>query len=336
MLMPENRLPKRRPVRLLLPMVAAMVIVGCMSTRRAGVEGTVALDEAVQSIRGPKRIIAVAPFTTLTSMDDRYGSWEVGGGMAALLNTALLDTGKFILTERAQIQAVLQEQQLAAQGVTAKNSGPTTGQLLGAQLMVVGSITEFGDAQRGHGVKLSGQSVGDGGSIERMVTSGTVALDIRIVDMTTGAILMSFKEEEKVEDKDLDISISIAGFTVGSTSFKKTPLGEACDRAIRRAVTHIAEAAGKTTWSGYVLEYEDMDVYINAGSAAGVHRGDRFKITRVLRTFSDPNTKAIIGRSTRDIGHLEIVKVERSMAWGTYLPITQEQPKPKDLVTLVQ
>ncbi len=334
--MPENELTKRTLTRLLLPMLSAMVILGCISRPSTGIKGTVSLDAAVNNIRGPKRIIAVAPFSTLTSMDERYGEWELGGGMAALLNTALLDTGKFILTERTQVQEVLKEQQLASQGATAKTSGPTTGQLLGAQLMVVGAITEFGGAQEGYGVKLAGQSAGDGGSIERMVTSGTVALDIRIVDMTTGAILMSFKEEEKVKDKKLDISISISGFTVGSTSFKKTPLGEACDRAIRRAVTHIAQAAGQTTWTGYVLDYEDMDVCINAGSAAGVRRGDRFKIARVLRTFSDPSTKAIIGRATRDIGHLEIMKVEPGMAWGTYLPITQEVPKPKDLVTLVE
>ena len=323
---------------ILLLAAVAMFMTGC-GTLKKEPKG-ISLDAPIQSIRGPKRTIAVGEFATLGSMSTKYGDFSPGGGISAMLVTSLLDTEKFIVLERSQIQTVLSEQQMAGEGVIAAGTGPALGQLYGAQLIVFGSITEFGDDFKGSG-KSMGFSSADpempsGASAAHEKSEGKIGMDIRIVDSTTGAIVSSFRVEEPISKQGRDASADLQGFSLGSSKFSRTPLGEASRRVVLRAVAEIAKAAGKTAWVGRVVDVEGMQVYVNAGGAAGLRLGDRFSIQRVTKRFTDPTTKQLLSVRKKELGVVEIDVVEQKMAYGTFWPMGSEKPKRDDMVTLVE
>jgi curli biogenesis system outer membrane secretion channel CsgG len=323
---------------LLILMAVGLCVPGCRTGAKDYLT-PISLEEPIQSIRGPKRTVAVGEFATLGSMSAKYGDFSPGGGMSAMLVTALMDTGKFIVLERAQIDAILAEQQMVGEGVSAAGTGPDMGRLFGAQFLILGSITEFGDDFKGGG-KSAGASSEDpdlpgGAAYAREKSQGKIGMDIRIVDTTTGAILSSFRVEEPIMKKGYDASVDVRGFSLGSNKFMRTPLGGASRRAIMRAVAHVAEAAGKTAWVGRVVDVEGLTVYINAGSRAGLKVGERFMIERVLKRYTDPVTKQLLSVRKKELGMFEVDSVEEKIAYGTFLPTTDDKPKRNDLVVMV-
>ena len=91
-----------------------------LSARDNDEDETRILTKEVRTIPGPKRTIAVMRFGSAGAFDQVYGNWDVGAGMEAMLTTALIETGQFIVVERANLTDVLSEQELAASGITGK------------------------------------------------------------------------------------------------------------------------------------------------------------------------------------------------------------------------
>src|SRR5438045_200416 len=132
---------------------------------------------------GPKKRISVAKFDANGAFVAVYGGWDIGGGLAAQLTSALVNSGQFIVVERPDLGAVLKEQELAQLNLTSKMSGPQAGRLLGTQLIVRGSVTEFEQDAEGGGlnVGVSGRSGGGlgnliGGALATHNNHGLVAL----------------------------------------------------------------------------------------------------------------------------------------------------------------
>src|SRR3970040_899235 len=91
-----------------------------------------------------KKRVAIATFHDKTGS----GYHSLGEGVADMLATALVKTGKFNVLERQEIEKVIQEQQFGQSFMVTPESAPKVGQILGAELFVVGSVTEFGTKER--------------------------------------------------------------------------------------------------------------------------------------------------------------------------------------------
>lgn len=68
---------------------------------------------------------------------------DFGTGLTEMLTTALIDSKRFVVLERSALQDIQSEQQLGASGGVNPNSAPKTGQLLGAQALIRGAVTEY-------------------------------------------------------------------------------------------------------------------------------------------------------------------------------------------------
>lgn len=300
--------------------------------------GTPILTEAIAEIPGPKRVVAVGTFTSTGAFDAKYGRWDVGGGLAAMLATALHESQRFIVIERAQLQAILSEQQMRAQGVTS-GIGPEVGRALGVQFLILGAVTEFGTDDEGGGFSLGLGGSGLGGLIgglSRQSASGDVAIDFRIVDTTTGRIVQSFSERERIDDTSWDVSLGYQGVSIGSNRFLKTPLGRAARAVINRAVRRIALTVAEHDWQGLVVDYDQGAIYINAGSAAGVKKGDTFTIRRIVKRLTDPQTQEVLLVRTKDIGLAEIEETSPKISIGEFHALETDTPRRGDQAILVR
>lgn len=297
------------------------------------------LTNEIQEIPGPRRTIAVGRFATIGAFAQNYGNWDIGGGLAAMLTTALVESKRFIVSERAQIQQILTEQEMKGQKLTTGGSGPDLGKLVGVQFLIFGSVTEFGTEDGGGGFSLGLSRGGLGNmlssALSQQSASGTVAMDFRIVDTTSGQVLESFTEKESIESSGFDLSLGYQGMSLGGNQFNKTPLGQAARKVITKAVQRVATNAAKTAWTGAVVDFDAGEIFINAGSETGMKKGDTFMVERVVKRLTDPSTGEVLMIRKEPLGMVELKMVAPKIASGPFRPMGTEMPRRGDLVVVL-
>jgi curli biogenesis system outer membrane secretion channel CsgG len=290
------------------------------------------LSGPIPAVDGPKRTVAVAPFGVTSQFAAEYGFTDVGGGMAAMLATALVESNEFLVVERAQLSTVLAEQELGVNAMTTAESGVQPGQLLGAQLLIVGEVTEFSDAAKGRGFGL-GFSMGQKQlGLSPQSKTGTVGLDVRVIDTANGRIVAAFRVREEVKSRSIAINVGYKGRSAGLSDFLRTPIGQAARNAINQVVQQFAAAASGQPWSGSVVEVEGGSLVINAGAEAGVRIGDRFVIRRVARLLTDPASGRVLGRRTEIMGFATVEEVGDALAYARFTPVFGSTAARGDLV----
>jgi curli biogenesis system outer membrane secretion channel CsgG len=269
---------------------------------------------ALPKLIGPKKRIAVAKFDAIGSFVAKYGSTDVGGGLSAQLATALADTGRFIVLERDDLSAVLREQEMGLRKVTAGETSAHAGQLAGAQLLIRGAVTEFEQNAGGGGLRIGVGSGLFGGGVGEKKTHGIVGIDLRLIDTTSGQVLLSRKASAKVSTTSVATDASASVLNLKGDSFSSTILGQATRSAIEQAVAIIVAAMDKVPWTGSVVEVGEDDLYVNAGSSAGLQEGDVLRVSVVVREMTDPATGAVLKVFEQPLGDVDVVKVEDSVS----------------------
>ena len=265
---------------------------------------------------GPRKRISIAKFDANGAFVTVYGSWDIGGGLAAQLTTALVESGRFIVVERPDLAVVLREQELAKLNVTSKDSGPQAGKVLGTQLIVHGSVTEFEQNSTGRNTNLgvSGNAGAAmnmlGAAVAKSTTNGIVGVDVRLIDATTSQVLQSKRIEKRLSTSDTSINLAASQVAFGTEQFDKSVLGQATRAAIEEAVVFIATFSAKLPWTGALADVDGSNVLINAGSGAGLAIGDRFAVLVVAKEVTDPTTGQSLGRIERQSGTVRITSVE--------------------------
>lgn len=302
--------------------------------------GAIVLSSNIPRIAGPRRTISVAKFDAVGSFTAKYGNWEIGGGVSAMLTTALVESKRFIVIERAILSQMLTEQELKTAGLTAKGAGAKLGRMLPVQLLVVGSVTEFGTRDQGSsvGVGFAGGTLGGllGAGLSASSASGSVAVDMRLVEVESGAVIQAFTVREPISSTGLGLTFGYRGISLGGNRFWKTPLGAAMRAVINKAVQRIAGEAGRVPWSGRVVDIDKKEIYINAGARAGVKPGDMFMVERVLKIITDPDTGEILSVRRKELGIVRVTNVEKKLAIGRYSPLEKLRPKRGDTVVEIR
>ncbi len=321
-------------------LISPQSFVHAQSTTNDDTEKVAILTEPVQEIAGPKRVVSVGKFDAVGSFEQKYGDWDIGGGLSAMMTSALVESGRFIVVERANVQQVLAEQQMKGQNVTNPTTGPELGQVTGLNFLIYGSVTEFGDQDEGggFGVGLSGGNVGNlfSGALSRQSASGKVAMDIRLVNATTSQVEEVYRVSEPIDNSSWDLSLGYKGVSMGTNQFLKTPLGEATRKAITRAVQMIAAKSNSVAWTGRVVDFDEGQVYINAGSNSGIRANDKFMVERVIKKLTDPQTGEVLMIRKKELGLVTVTDVTAKLSFGGFVPLDIDTPQRGDLIVIVR
>jgi curli biogenesis system outer membrane secretion channel CsgG len=282
---------------------------------------------------GPKKRVAVTKFDAIGAFVAQVGGSDIGGGLTAQLITELIGTGRFVLLERADLPGVLREQELGLAKVATAETAAEAGQVLGAQLLIRGSVTEFEQSAAGKGkqvgISFAGATLGLGGN----KVTGRVAIDLRLIDATTGAIVDSRRAEAQVTQRASAADLSAGPLSFGNSSFERTPLGQASREAIARAIDFIVARMETVPWSARVVDVADGEVYVNAGRDTNLRAGQRLVVSTVARELTDPSTGARLGALERRLGEIEVRDVQEKFSVAR--PITPMRAARGDLVRLV-
>src|SRR5579871_5212546 len=118
---------------------------GAGQTQASGMKGD------LTAVAGPKITLAVGKIE-VTSGATSTGSTTTSAAVTAMLATALEQSGRFIVTERDNLSQVLNEQELASNKLTQGSAAPMPGNVIPAQYLVVGSVSELSDTDRSSGI----------------------------------------------------------------------------------------------------------------------------------------------------------------------------------------
>lgn len=225
------------------------------------------LEEQLPAYDGPRARIAVADFdwkvggsgstTRITGFGQdikvSHSYNEYTSGLQDMLTTALVQTKRYRVLERQNLDSLKQEMALSGQGYTDK-SGATKGRVKGADIMIMGAVTGWEPGSSGGGGGLGGGLFGKAGAIASAIggsfKKSSMAMDLRIVDTNTSEVLSATRVEGEAKDVNLG---ALAGAVTGGgalggglSGYAKTPMEKAIRTCIYEAVKHIVANTPKS------------------------------------------------------------------------------------------
>lgn len=199
-----------------------------------------------------------------------------------ILSSKLAASGKFILLERSDLSALLEECQ----------KGDNTAVTIGADYMIIGSITEFGR-----------KNTGKQGAFSTTTTQTVEAsVSIRLVDVSTGLIIYSDEAKGNAE------LTSKQTMGIGSKAgYDATLSDKAISEAIGQLVENIINKCTDKPWQTYFLSYDDDAVLIGGGVSQGIEVGDSFIIKTRGKKVKNPQTGIMIELPGKEIGSVTVL-----------------------------
>ena len=170
-----------------------------------------------------------------------WGNYDIGKGMADQVVDELVNDGNFRVIERKKLDTILAEQDFAQSDRADPSAAKLAkiGKVLGVRYIIAGSITKFGGEEKKYG---GGGLVGGRlGGLGLKKAKTEVTLTARMIDATTGEIMLSAKGEG-ISKKGGGLSVGGggggggAGFSMSSSDYKASAIGEAQEMACKLLV----------------------------------------------------------------------------------------------------
>jgi len=258
----------------------------------------------------------------------------IARGTSDILVNSLVTDGTFSVIERSRIDAVLAEQNLGASGRVDATTAAEIGRILGVDVVLVGTVTQF-DVQE----ERRGFNVGGLFGERKTTTTANVQLNARLIDTETAEILAA--AEGTGESVQEDSSTQVVGIGGGTeTDNRQQLLTDATRQAVDEVVVSVAEAAGGVAASpasaplnveAVVADVQGDVVVLNRGLSDGFRDGTIISVERVTREVTDPETGEVLRRMTSEVGRIELYDVDRESSLGRV--ISGSPPQVGDVAT---
>jgi curli biogenesis system outer membrane secretion channel CsgG len=177
-----------------------------------------------------------------------WGNYDIGKGVADQVLDELINESDFRVIERKRIDTVLAEQDFQQSDRADPHTQAKIGKVLGVRYIIAGSITKFTTSDQNY--SAGGIVKGPLGGLGLKKSKSEVQLNARVIDAETGEILIAAKG--KGESKKGG-GVSVAGgasgvgggFSMGSSEYRASALGEAQEQACVDLVQNIVKRQNK-------------------------------------------------------------------------------------------
>jgi curli biogenesis system outer membrane secretion channel CsgG len=279
-----------------------------------------------------KRVLAIDEFdygTVTTSIAAIFGTQvNVGKGILALFTKRLAQDGKYRIVERQKLQKVLSEQDLGASNRVKQGTNAKIGRVIGADAILMGTITVFGTDTRNNRVNAGAATGGrlggvlGGISVGKKSDKAIVEISYRLIDAESSEVIAV--GEARGESKRTSNGFGVAGFKGGaggaggvdmsSSNFLETVIGEATVDCVNK-LAEIANskdqqiAPKSSEVEAKIAEIAGNKIYLAAGGNDGVQQCDRFEVSRVIKEIKDPSTGEVLDLQVEKVGELMVMEV---------------------------
>ena len=199
-----------------------------------------------------------------------------------ILSAKLAASGKFLLLERNDLSSLLEECQ----------KGGNAASTIGADYMIIGSITEFGRKNTGKNGVFTSQKT----------QTVEAAVSIRLVDVSTGLIVYS---DEAKGSAELTTKTTIG--VGGQASYDATLSDKAISEAIGQLVENVINKCTNSPWKTYILSCDNDGVLIAGGKSQGIKEGMEFAIKTTGKKVKNPQTGIMISLPGKTVGTAKVL-----------------------------
>lgn len=200
-----------------------------------------------------------------------------------LLMAKLASSGKFLLLERDDLSALDKEVNLSDGNAATR---------IGADYLIIGSITEFGRKTTGKSKMFSKQKKQE---VE-------AAISIRIADVYTGMIIFS---DESSGSAELTTKTTMG--LGGRAGYDATLSDKAISAAIDKMVENIIIKCTDKPWRSYFLNFDKEDgIFIAGGESQGITEGTTFLVKQKGKMVKNPQTGLSIELPSKVIGKVVV------------------------------
>ena len=255
-------------------------------------------------VGAPASAFAQAKIRIAVSNFENNSTWsfwgdKLGAAAADELATQLVQTGKYTVIERAQLDAILREQNLGASGAVTAATAAKVGKLLGVQLLLTGSITAFSIKRTSIGLR------GIGGTYANAESK----IDARLVNTETGEVMIvAVGQGNKRMGGGYFKGVS------AEQSFDQGAAQEALRPAVEQVVAKLTEQSGSlqsmtpAAPEGQIVSTRAGSYYINRGAGAGIKVGQKFTVHHLVDEIKDADGK-LLDKVIEQTGVLEVTQV---------------------------
>lgn len=198
-----------------------------------------------------------------------------------ILSAKLAASGKFILLERGDLASLLEEAKKSDNGLAT----------IGADYMIIGSVTEFGRKNVGKSGVFS--------STKSQIVEAAVA--IRLVDVSTGLIIYSDEGKGSAE-----LTTRTTMGVGGKADYDATLSDKAISEAIGQLVENIINKCTSKPWRSYFLSYDSDAQLIAGGASQGIKVGDTFFVKTKGKKVKNPQSGMMIELPGKNIGKVTV------------------------------
>ena len=196
-----------------------------------------------------------------------------------ILSTKLAASGKFILLERDGLDILVEE------------AGSDMSKI-GADYIILGSITEFGRKTEGHKKAFSRSKT-------QTVEAG---VSIRLVEVATSLVIYSDEAKGFAEVTNK----KVMGFG-GAANYDATLSDKAISAAISQLIENIINKCMDKPWRSYILSAEEGSYIISGGQAQGLAVGDVFNVYVKGKVVKNPQTGISIELPGQKVGTVKVL-----------------------------
>ncbi|MBK7629186.1 MAG: curli production assembly protein CsgG [Ignavibacteriales bacterium] len=279
-------------LRFLTPFLLTFLFISCATVKPPIIEDVSNTKQIVsktilnQQERFLKRKVAIARFSNETKYGrgffDKENEDRLGKQAMDILSSKLVETEKFLLLERSDLDQIAKEKEIA----NLKSFD------IPAEYLIVGSITEFGR-----------KSTSDVGIFSRTKKQTAYAkVSIRLVDVKTSQIIYS----EEGEGEAFVEAGTVLG--VGETAeYDATLNDKVINAAISKLVNNIVERLLDSPWKSYLIAFEDGNYFIGGGEKQGIKIGDEFDVYKKGNVVKNPQTNIDIELPGKVVGKIKVI-----------------------------
>ena len=243
----------------------------------------IALPLTAQEERTIKRKVAIGRFSNETQYAKGLFYDKENDPMRKqaldILSSKLAASGKFILLEREDLDILVNE------------AGADMNKI-GADYIILGSITEFGRKTEGEQKVFSSTKT-------QTVEAG---VSIRLVEATTGLIIYS-DEAKGFAETSAKQTLGLGG----TAGYDATLSDKAISAALSQLVENIINKCMDKPWRSYILSVEDGSYIISGGASQGIVAGDKFALYKKGKTVKNPQTGMNVELPGTKIGEVTVL-----------------------------
>jgi len=255
----------------------------------------------------------------------KQGGVNVGRGVTNVLIDRLVKSGLYTIVERKELDRVISELKLNNSDLMDKESSARVGKLVGADVLVYGSITNFGPERKGKDSKIPLY-----GDIKKLASKdkAVVTLTFRMVSAETAEILFVGETRGESANKGnfyvADQHGNVAEINMLSTDFGKTIIGEAVYDAVGKLVSELEGKYAKLPTrkikvEGYIAKVDGEVLTITLGGEQGIRPGDRLRVSRIKGVIKHPVSGEKLGYDLEKIGEVIIDDVQDKLCKGSFV-----------------